>query len=96
MIKYVFNPFTANLDIIDVFNTPEIQVVEVDADIFNNSRFVAANPIKVNTERVVLNGLELVMGAEADYTLSNDHIHFTPGVLVVGDRLKITYQIKIG
>ena len=96
MIEYVFNPFTANLDVIDVFAVPQVEIMTVDADIFSNNRVVALNPIKLNTERILLNGLELSIGVDADYTLSNDHIHFTPGVLVIGDRLKITYQIKIG
>lgn len=96
MIEYVFNPFTANLDVIDVFQVPQVQVEIVDSTIHSLNLIVADHPIVVNTERIMLNGLELVMGSDADYTLMNDHIQFTPGVLEIGDRVKITYQIKVG
>ena len=46
---------------------------------------------KLNTERVVINGLEAYPGALNDYTLTNNVITFTYN-LIAGEKIKVTYN----
>lgn len=95
-IEYVFNPFTASLDAIDVEVAPEVMMVPVTTTMVAQRLYVTPHIMMPKTERIVLNGMELSPGVGYDYTIMNDHIHFEPNVLRAGDQLKIIYQIKLG
>jgi len=89
-IRYVFNPFSAALDVVDV-DIPEEEFYFVDENLETNKMIPLSYMEKEKTERILLNGLELSKGSDKDYVILNGIINFNNGVLSEGDRIKINY-----
>ena len=64
---------------------------DIPTQIINTNQIVLAHTPILNTERVVLNGVELTDGASYDYIRSNNVITFNPDVLTSSGLIKVDY-----
>lgn len=67
------------------------QIFEIPGDLTGNDATLDFPPL-VNSERVVLNGMELTEGASYDYTRVGSVVTFNNGVLTVSGHILINYS----
>lgn len=70
---------------------PEIFIV--DLTIQTSGQITLISPPMVNSEIVILNGLVQDRGLSYEYTISTNIITFNAGILLIGDRISVRYQI---
>lgn len=61
-------------------------------DFMSANQIVLAHIPKVNSERFILNGVELTKGIDYDYTIWENVVTFNNGVLTNDGHIKVTYH----
>ena len=66
-------------------------ILDIATQVINGNQIILANTPQVNSERVILNGIELTEGVSYDYTRVANTITFNNGVLTPSGHIKVDY-----
>ena len=89
-VKYVFNPFTSQLDVVNdtSFAVDDFVVTNPSTKTYS----LSSSPIS-DSEFVTLNGVLLLKGATEDYTISGADVTLDASCeLRIGDKIVVKYQ----